>query len=99
MLLVTVITYILNLLDLVFTLHLAKEYGDDIEGNPIGKLLLRSKAVTIAVKVLMAIPLAVLYIMHSHIVCRIILWVVFAAYTALTAYHVFIVVYLKKHDL
>ena len=33
MLLVTVITYILNLLDLVFTLHLAKEYGDDIEGN------------------------------------------------------------------
>lgn len=99
MLSVTVITYILNLLDLVFTLHLAKEYGDDIEGNPVGKLLLSNKAVTVAVKVLMAIPLAVLYILRGHLVCRIILWVVFAAYTALTAYHIFIIVYLKKHDL
>lgn len=100
MLAIAVITYIFNIADMIFTLHLAKEYGNDIEGNPIGKLLLKSKVATILAKVVfVGAMLLFLYLVSEYVFAKILLWVLFGTYAAITAYHIFILAYLKKHDL
>lgn len=97
MLLITIITYLLNIGDLVFTLRLSKEYGNEIEGNPIGKMLMNNTLATVLVKVFMAIPMFGLYFLRRFAFCRVCVFVLFGIYVILTLYHIFIIIYLKYH--
>ena len=96
MLCLAIITYAMNVFDMICTKYLVKQYGIEIEGNPIGKLMLKSNIATVIIKaVSMAAVLFVLYYFKYNIA----LIVIFAVYCALTIYHIFILIYLKAHHI
>lgn len=100
MLKIVIITYALNLLDMLFTMSLSHKYGNDIEGNPIGKVLLKNRLLTAAVKVFaVGGSLFGLYMIRGITAVTVILWAFFGIYVLLTLYHLFIILYLKKHNL
>ncbi|MBQ9950244.1 MAG: hypothetical protein IJO93_05945 [Clostridia bacterium] len=100
MLLIAIAAYVMNLYDMFCTLYLAAQYGDDIEGNPVGKILLKNKAITVIVKVFcMAAVFALIYVMSAITIFRVLMFVIFGVYCLLTVYHTVILIYLKVHKL
>ncbi|NLB61358.1 MAG: hypothetical protein GX802_02865 [Clostridiales bacterium] len=100
MLILVLITYWLNLLDLYFTTMLVDKFGLDIEANPIGKFLLKDYKLAFFVKVIaVGISLFLLYFLHLLLIGRIIIWVLFIIFTLLSIYHFIIILYLKINKL
>lgn len=85
-------TYILSLLDLGFTLYFKYRFGDDIEGNPLGKLIIQNTFVAVFVKVvLVGIAILLLYWLRNYKLAKIGIKVVLGVYVALVAYHIFLI--------
>lgn len=85
-------TYILSLLDLAFTLYFKYRFGNEIEGNPIGKLIIQNTLVAVFVKVvLVGIAILALYWLRNYKLAVIGIKVVFGVYVALVDYHIFLV--------
>ncbi len=83
-----IITYILSLFDLAFTLYLEYRFGD-IECNPFGQLLLRNTVVAIVYKiVVIGIALYVLYRCGQYRLSVILSWVIITVYALLFIYHI-----------
>lgn len=84
-----IVSYIFNLIDLVFTLFLVALYGIGIEGNPFGVYLIQNH-LAVPVKVL-AVGLLFLLIYrldkHAHRAVNMASWVLFTVFTALCVYH------------
>lgn len=84
-----IITYILSLLDLAFTLYLSK-YGD-IEANPFGRALLKNTFLAIAYKVvIVGAALIVIYSVQNKF-ADVMSWVLLAVFVALTIYHIVLI--------
>lgn len=84
-------TYVLSLLDLAFTMYLQFRFGD-IEANPVGRLLLGNVFWAVLYKVgFVGGCLLVLYKLQNTQLAVVGSWVIFAAFAALTVYHVAIV--------
>ena len=100
MLIIAIAAHLMNVYDLLCTMYLVKEYGMDIEGNPIGKILLKNKAVTVIVKlVAMAAVIALIYSLCARLFFRIALFIIFGIYALLTVYHTVILIHLKINKL
>lgn len=85
-------TYILSLLDLAFTLYFKYRFGNEIEGNPIGKLIIQNTLVAVFVKVvLVGIAILVLYWLRSYRLAQIGIEVIFSIYALLLLYHCFLI--------
>ncbi len=85
-------TYILSLLDLAFTLYFKFRFGNDIEGNPLGKLIIQNTFVAIFVKVvLVGLAILSLYRLRDYQLAAMGIRVVLGVYVALVAYHLFLV--------
>lgn len=84
-----IITYLLNLFDLVITSYWVKKYGTKIEGNPIGKILYETKAVypvkILVVGALLALLWALTELEPGYKWAG---YVPLVAYTGLTVYHI-----------
>ena len=80
------ITYILSLLALGSTLSLQHRFNN-IEANPFGKILLKSKFLVIFYKVvIVGIALIIIYLEQSEFT-NIISWALLLIFTALDIYH------------
>lgn len=82
-------TYILSLLDLAFTLYFKYRFGDSIEGNPFGRLLLTNEWFAVIFKVVVVgVAVYLLYRFRKHDLAIVCINLTFAAYACLTVYHV-----------
>lgn len=85
-----IITYILSLLDLAFTLYLQYRLGD-IETNPFGRALLENTFLAIAYKVvIVGAALIVIYSAQNKF-ADVMSWVLLAVFGALTIYHIVLI--------
>lgn len=85
-------TYILSLLDLVFTLYFKYRFGNDIEGNPIGKLIIQNTFIAVLVKVaLVGIAILLLYWLRNCQLAVIGIKIALCVYATLVAYHLFLI--------
>lgn len=85
------LTYLLNLFDLAFTMYMVNRFGIEVEGNPIGRWLIQSGSVY-AVKIgFMAVALYLLYLCTKQVPkWKWIRWIPLAVYSVLAVYHVII---------
>lgn len=84
-----IITYILNIIDLIATMYLVSLFGLSIEGNPIGRWLIKTGLVypfkiTVVGGLLLAIGLLS---GKSRKVANMASWGLLVAFSILTAYH------------
>lgn len=86
-----IITYSLNLLDLIATTRLVQKYGVEVEANPIGRWLYETGA-AYAVKIVgVGLLLLVLYhALQARPEWGWVSWLLLAVYSALALYHIFI---------
>lgn len=92
------ITYILNLVDLVFTTIWVKKYGIEIEANPIGRWLYeKNAAVFVKVGVVGAILFRLYKLLQLYPKWEWTSWVLLAVYSALVLYHIVIFLTIKKN--
>lgn len=85
---VTILAYILIILDLLFTRRLIDIYGLSVEANPIGKWILESPVKQVLCKVL--IPAIVLIFLYKHRdkrIARMGIKLVFIVYMLIAVYH------------
>lgn len=87
------IAYVFNILDLIFTTVWVKKYGIDIEANPIGRFLYKTKAVY-AVK---TIGLGAIFFGLYKLLSLYPKWswtatVILVVYALLTVYHILIAI-------
>lgn len=97
---IVMITYLLNLIDLLMTTKWIKAYGIDVEKNPIGKWLYKSRARMTFFKVAVpAFALSFMSIFRAYTIAKIGIWTCFGVYLAICLYHLFIYLYLWRKDL
>jgi TRAP-type uncharacterized transport system fused permease subunit len=86
-----IITYLLNLFDLICTMHLVKRFGIEIEANPIGRWMIQNGSIY-AVKIgVIGVALFVLYrCLMKWQKWKWTSWLVLAVYAILAIYHIFI---------
>ena len=86
-----ILTYVLNLLDLFFTVLLIRKYGIEIEANPIGRWLCETGALYVVKIVGVGLLLLVLYYaLKSRPKWSWVSWLLLAVYGILVIYHIFI---------
>lgn len=84
--------YVLNLFDCAVTLWLAFMFGTSIEGNVFGLMLLQSPALTVVFKtVVIGMAVLMLYRYRHRPMVKSMVQAVFGLYTALAAYHIFLI--------
>lgn len=89
--------YVLNLFDCAVTLWLAFMFGTSIEGNPFGYGLLQSPALTVVFKtVVIGMAILILYQYRYRPMVKSMVQAVFGLYTALAAYHIFLICNILK---
>lgn len=82
-------SYLMNIFDLLATLSLTLKFGLDIEGNPIGRLLLSDPVWACVYKIFgIAALLGVLYAFRHRKAAMYGTYLVFGAYFLLSIYHV-----------
>ena len=88
-----ILTYAFSLFDLFCTRSLVKHFGlKETEANPIGRLLLKHPAVAYIYKIfVVGAALFALWYFRELTAAVIGIWIVFAVFTALTCYHVYII--------
>lgn len=88
-----ILTYAFSLFDLFCTRSLVKRFGlKETEANPIGRLLLKHPAAAYIYKIfVVGAALFALWYFREHTAAVIGIWIVFAVFTALTCYHVYII--------
>lgn len=86
------ITYIFNLIDLIATMYLVSLFGLSVEGNPIGRWLIRTNLVyPFKIGVVGGLLLAIgLLSNYNPKLANIGSWVLLIAFSALTLYHTII---------
>lgn len=86
------ITYIFNLIDLIATIYLISLFGLSVEGNPIGRWLIRTNLVYPAKIVVMGGLLLAIGLLGkiNKKAATIGSWVLLIAFSALVLYHVII---------
>ena len=83
------ITYIFNLIDLIATMYLVSLFGLSVEGNPIGRWLIRTNLVYLfKIGLVGGLLLAIgLLGKRNKKAANIGSWVLLLAFSALTVYH------------
>ena len=89
--------YALNLFDCAVTLWLVYMFGTEIEGNVFGLMLLQSPVLTVVFKtVVIGMAVLMLYRYRHRPMVKSMVQAVFGLYTALAAYHIFLICNILK---
>lgn len=84
--------YLLNLFDLAATMSLILKFGIDIEGNPVGRLLLSAPFIAVAYKIaVVGLLMLLIYWFRKYRVAVVGAYTVFTVYLLLGIYHVYII--------
>lgn len=88
-----VITYIFNLIDLFATMYLVSLFGLSIEGNPIGRWLIQNNLAYFYKIGVVGWLLLILGLSSklNYVVANISSWILLIAFSALTIYHIIII--------
>lgn len=87
-----IITYILNIIDLIATMFLIKRFGLQVEGNPFGRWLIETGLVYFVKIFVIGIALWILWLFKERRIAKIVSTVSLLAYSIITIYHVVIIV-------
>ena len=92
-----ILTYLLNILDYIFTLYWVRKFGIEIEGNPIGRWVF-SHNIAWAVKFLAVGGLLALlgYFIKSNPQTAWTAYIMLAVYAAVCIYHIVIAICIAK---
>lgn len=85
-----ILTYVLNIIDLIATMLLVKRFGLEIEGNPIGKWLIETNLVWFVKVVGVGVALLTLWKFKENKIVDIASMVLLGIYSILALYHVII---------
>ena len=85
-----ILTYVLNIIDLIATMLLVKRFGLEIEGNPIGKWLIETNLVWFVKIVIVGVALFGLYKLQEIKIAHTASTVILVVYSILVIYHVVI---------
>lgn len=86
-----ILTYLLNLFDLAFTMYYADRFGIEAEANPIGRWMIQNGSVYVVKIVFMAVALYLLYLCTKALPkWKWICWIPLGIYSILAVYHLFI---------
>ena len=93
-----ILTYLLSLFDLACTLYLTTRFGNDIEGNPIGKWLLSDKWAVVIFKVVVVGELIyLLWRFRDYDIARWGMYIACGVYVLLAIYHIILII--KIHSI
>lgn len=85
------ITYLLNIIDYIFTSYWVHNFGLSIEANPIGRWILETVPKQICFKLILpAICLLILYLFRNHKLAKIFTYIALIIYILIVTYHIFI---------
>lgn len=91
------ITYMLNIFDLIMTLYFVNKFGIGVEGNPFGRFLLERPLLLVITKVVcIGALLLLLYKLKNHPWARIGSWITLGAYTLLSVYHIILFFLIRR---
>ena len=83
-----IITYILSILDLIFTRTIVNKLGLEVEGNPFGKMLLKKPFAAYFYKiVVVGICLLLIYHFQEYVIATVGICILCGAFVLLTIYH------------
>jgi hypothetical protein len=84
-----ILTYLLNILDYLFTLYWVRKFGIEIEGNPIGRWMF-SHNIAWLFKIVLngGLLWAVGYYVRNHPEDAYLAWICLIAYAIIVAYHI-----------
>ena len=87
-----IITYIFNLIDLIATMYLVSLFGLSVEGNPIGRWLIRTNLVyPFKIAVVGGLSLAIgLLSKRNKKYASTLTWITLVIYTLVVLYHIII---------
>ena len=87
-----ILTYVLSLFDLACTLYLTSKFGNDVEGNPIGRWLLSDKWAMVFFKVVVVGALIfLLWRFRDNNIARWGMYIACGVYVALAIYHIVLI--------
>ena len=93
-----ILTYLLSLFDLACTLYLTARFGNEIESNPIGRILLSDKWTVVIFKVVVVGALIfLLWRFRDYDIARYGMYIACGVYTALAIYHIVLII--KIHSI
>lgn len=99
MVVVSIIIYILNIADLVFTSYLIKKFGLDIEFNPLGRFLYKHNIISFIKIIGVLIFLSILLTMSKYYKRKLAttsLWILLVIFLALVIYHIILLIKINK---
>ena len=83
-----ILTYIFNIIDLIVTMYLVRLFGLSIEGNSIGRWLIKTNLqYFVKIVVIGALLLGIWKLGNGNNLINICSWILFVAYTLLIIYH------------
>ena len=83
-----ILTYIFNIIDLIITMYLVRLFGLSIEGNPIGRWLIKTNLqYFVKIVIIGALLLEIGKLSKANNLVNICSWILFVAYTLLIIYH------------
>lgn len=89
------ISYLLNIIDYLFTAHWVNLYGISIEGNPLGRWMFENNVAWVFKILIVGGLFAVLgYFIKRYRKAAIAAYIPLAVYTVIVIYHVFIAIQL-----
>ena len=92
-----IITYLLNIIDYLFTLYWVRKYGIEIEGNPIGRWMFSNNIAWLFKIVLNGVLLgAVGWYVHLRPERGWIAWICLCVYGVIVLYHIGLYLYLRR---
>ena len=83
-----ILTYIFNIIDLIVTMYLVRLFGLSVEGNPIGRWLIKTNLqYFVKIVIIGALLLGIWKLCKGNNLINICSWILFVAYTLLIIYH------------
>ena len=92
-----IITYLLNIIDYLFTLYWVRKYGIEIEGNPIGRWMFSNNVAWLFKIVIIGVLLGVVgYYVHRHPEDAYLAWICLIVYGLITLYHIALFLIIRR---
>ena len=83
-----ILTYIFNIIDLIVTMYLVRLFGLSVEGNPIGRWLIKTNLqYFVKIVIIGALLLEIGKLSKGNNLINICSWLLFVTYFSLVVYH------------
>lgn len=92
-----ILTYLLNILDYLFTLYWVRKFGIECEANPIGRWMFSHNIAWLVKIVLNGVLLGIVgYYLRRHPEDGYLAWICLIAYAIIVAYHIILAIITRQ---